>query len=135
MRPKTETQTRFTDHFPSFQPNTHKLDILRHIINIGFILQKNHSNSWTVIFELNNKIIQLPHLIFYINRKWTDLQLGKSSDRGTRKAMLRSVTVYSKKLSRLCNLTVQIEQVHDNKVFVIIVIGLSRKSNNLVIIR
>ena len=86
-------------------------------------------------FELNNKIIQLPHLTFYINRKWTDLQLGKSSDRGTRKAIFRSVTVYSKKLSRLCNLTVQIEQVHDNKVFVIIVIGLSRKSNNLVIIR
>ena len=30
MRPKTETKTRFTDHFPSFQPNTHKLDNLRH---------------------------------------------------------------------------------------------------------
>jgi hypothetical protein len=43
-----------TEPFPTFALNTHKLDILKHYINIVFILQKNHINR--LYFELNNKI-------------------------------------------------------------------------------
>ena len=34
-------------------------------------------------------------------------------DLGTRKAIFWSVTIYSKNLSSQCNLTAQLEQVHD----------------------
>jgi hypothetical protein len=40
---------------------------------------------------------------------------GKTCDRGTRKAIFRSVTVYNNTLSSQCNLTAQIEQVQDKK--------------------
>ena len=37
---KTGIKARFIEYFPSFVPNTHKLYILIHCINIVFILQK-----------------------------------------------------------------------------------------------
>ena len=43
-------KARFTVPSPSFVSNTHKLYILRHYINIVFILQKNHINQLTSIF-------------------------------------------------------------------------------------
>jgi hypothetical protein len=46
---KTGIRARFTV-FSSFAPNTHKLYILRHCINIALILQKNHIKPSTFIF-------------------------------------------------------------------------------------
>ena len=57
---KNWDKVRFTEPFPSFAPNTHKLYILIHCINIVFILQKNHIIPSTLkYFESNNNIIQL----------------------------------------------------------------------------
>ena len=56
MRLKTEVKQRFSENFPSFPPNTHKIYILRHCINVVFVLQKNHIDPWNFIFSNNNKI-------------------------------------------------------------------------------
>ena len=47
---KTVIKARITEPFLSFVPNTHKLCILRHCINIVFILQKTRINPFTFIF-------------------------------------------------------------------------------------
>jgi hypothetical protein len=46
---KSGIKMRFLDPFTSSDPNTHKLYILGHCINIVFILQKYHINPSTVI--------------------------------------------------------------------------------------
>jgi hypothetical protein len=53
-RLKTKMKARFIEPFPSVVPDRHKLYILRHCINIVFILQKNHINPLTFIFIKNN---------------------------------------------------------------------------------
>ena len=67
---KARTTDMFIEPFPSFVPNTHKLYMLGHCINIVFthrgqqqssyeILQKNHISPCAVKFELSDKLIQL----------------------------------------------------------------------------
>jgi hypothetical protein len=56
MRFKNWDKDEFHQAFPQFCPE-YTFYILRHCINIVFILQKNHINPLTIIFELNNKII------------------------------------------------------------------------------
>ena len=41
MRLKTWIKARFTEPFPSFVPNTHKIDMLGHNIDIVFISQSS----------------------------------------------------------------------------------------------
>ena len=72
-------------------------------------------------YELNNKIIQLsldcPFWYFLSTGSELYLQLvfqcstGKTGERGTRKAIFRSVTVYNINLYSQCNFTAQIKQV------------------------
>ena len=50
---KTGIKVRFTAPFPSFAPNTPKLYILGHCINILFILQKNHISPSTFDLWIN----------------------------------------------------------------------------------
>ena len=49
---KTVIKARFTEPFPSFPRNTHKLYIIRHCIYIVFNIQINHINPLT--FTLYN---------------------------------------------------------------------------------
>jgi hypothetical protein len=51
MGPK-KLEQRLTESFPSFALKTHKLYILRHCINIVFILQKIRNNPWMVILRI-----------------------------------------------------------------------------------
>jgi len=47
------------EYFPSIPPNTFKLCVIRYYIDIVIIIQTYQITPWAVIFELNNKIIQL----------------------------------------------------------------------------
>ena len=77
----------------------------------------------------------MPLLIFLSTGSELDLQLvsqistGKTFERGTRKAIFRSVTVYNKHLSSQCNMTAQIEQGYDKKKYIVLPVELFKRED------
>ena len=108
MRLKNWDKGGFTEPSTSFAPNTYKLYILRHCINIVFILQKNHIPPSTFNFLINYPLI-IPFDIF------CQQEIVKHVIGVPDKAIFRSVTEYNKDFSSQCNLSAQIEQMQDIK--------------------
>ena len=84
----------FHQPYPSFALNTHTVYMLKHYIDIAFILQNNHNNASPLYF---NKLIQfynycLMALLIFLMPIGTELELhldsqssaGKTCDRGTK---------------------------------------------------
>jgi hypothetical protein len=104
-----------------------------HRIHKNFIYQDT-----ALILRLYCRKITLIHVHLYLNEIIKlydyhliasydlDLQLvpqsstGKTCERGTRKTIFLSMTIYNKNLSSQCNLTVQIEQVQDKCIYMYI---------------
>ena len=108
---------------PSFAPNTHKLYILKHCINIVLILQRNHINPSQLIFRIfffkyNYPLIASFDIFCQLEVNWIYNQLPTGQqvrrDRVPQTAIISvSDSKYSENVSRQCNLYAQIEQVQD----------------------